>query len=1074
MRCLTVTLLSCLACSVLFSAEHKGDILEVPKEFQFGIFASEPTIDSPCSVATTPTGEIFICQDPLNVRCHESNTARLVKLVDSDGDGKADKITVFADKVNAARGLLWVNGTLYAMQQPFLTAYRDTDNDGVSDTKDVLIEGIGPTPEKVPPDHAISGLTMAIDGWLYIACGDQGVPNAKAKDGSTLQNLGGGIVRVRPDGTEMELFVKGLRNIYDVCIDPYLNAFTRDNTNDGGGWNVRLSHVVQTANFGYPSLYKSYGDEIIQPLADYGGGSGTGGMWIHEPALPDGYNNNLFTSDWGRSRIYRILLEPSGGTYKPTQEDFLKGGRPVDMTCDAMGHIYVADWTVSRNAYGANKGPSGRIIRIVPNENKATPFPDLAKASDADLIGFLGAPSQTLRLNAQQVLLGRGKKAENIAALEKMVESGAPLFARVAAMFTLKQMAGKDAQAALLKYAQKDELRALAFRALTDRKKELDGLTIEPFVAGLKDSNPAVRLAACISLSRLGKPEAAAALVPVTADSEGNVSHTAFMALRTLQAYDACLAALGKSPDETAGAFRALRGMHVPAAVSAMIARAGTEKDEALKTELIRTLARLHFTEGEWDGSWFGTRPDTRGPYFRNGTWDQSPVIAQFLSNTLKNGNEAEKLAVLESMARFQILSPELQTGLTVAAEGGGKMQSEARKIVVQMKDLNDEALPILEKLALDSNESKDLRSDAVMAFERVKGDKKVAALSALMPKLSDDRDLSISAHAVLLKAEDNAAAKAEIEKAWKDDKRLPILLEAIGRAKAGNMAGKVRSHFTSADSAVRVAAINAAGALEDGGAIVPLLDLVEKDIERAAAAKALVRITPRKIDFGKLPEIAEKAINAAKAIPAGSDSAVIKNVFDFMKGACNETRLTDDDRKRLQSLQPKAPSAKGAGGKRIADMKPEEVLSKVLSVPGKPEIGKEMFVKLTCVNCHALSTDEKPKGPYLGDIGVRNQRAQMAQSVLQPNSVIAQGFETHLITLNSGERVEGFMVGDSADSLELRNVQGESKTIAKSDIKARKETKNSVMPEGLLDALSVEDFANLLSYLESLKGAKK
>ena len=56
---------------------------------------------------------------------------------------------------------------------------------------------------------------------------------------------GGGIARVRPDGTELELVSRGQRNIYDVAISPLLDLFTRDNTNDGGGWNVRLSHVPQ-------------------------------------------------------------------------------------------------------------------------------------------------------------------------------------------------------------------------------------------------------------------------------------------------------------------------------------------------------------------------------------------------------------------------------------------------------------------------------------------------------------------------------------------------------------------------------------------------------------------------------------------------------------------------------------------------------------------------------------------------------------------------------------------------------------------------------------------------------------
>ena len=60
-----------------------------------------------------------------------------------------------------------------------------------------------------------------------------------------------------------------LRNILDACIDPYMNIFTRDNTNDGGGWDIRFSHVIQTAEYGYPSWYKNFPEEIMPALADY-------------------------------------------------------------------------------------------------------------------------------------------------------------------------------------------------------------------------------------------------------------------------------------------------------------------------------------------------------------------------------------------------------------------------------------------------------------------------------------------------------------------------------------------------------------------------------------------------------------------------------------------------------------------------------------------------------------------------------------------------------------------------------------------------------------------------------------
>ncbi len=83
----------------------------------------------------------------------------------------------------------------------------------------------------------------------------------------------------------------GMRNIYDVAIDPYMNVFTRDNTNDGGGWNIRFSHQVQSGEYGYPVLFKHFTDKIIPVLVDVGGGSGIGALFMDEPTWPDQYNH---------------------------------------------------------------------------------------------------------------------------------------------------------------------------------------------------------------------------------------------------------------------------------------------------------------------------------------------------------------------------------------------------------------------------------------------------------------------------------------------------------------------------------------------------------------------------------------------------------------------------------------------------------------------------------------------------------------------------------------------------------------------------------------------------------------
>jgi len=122
------------------------------------------------------------------------------------------------------------NGTLYVLHPPRLTAFHDDNGDGASDRTDVLVDGIGFDLKHRGADHTTNGFRLGIDGWLYIALGDYGFVSATGKNGNSLQLHGGGVVRVRTDGTGLEIVSRGQRNIYDAAVDPLQNAFTRDNT----------------------------------------------------------------------------------------------------------------------------------------------------------------------------------------------------------------------------------------------------------------------------------------------------------------------------------------------------------------------------------------------------------------------------------------------------------------------------------------------------------------------------------------------------------------------------------------------------------------------------------------------------------------------------------------------------------------------------------------------------------------------------------------------------------------------------------------------------------------------------
>ncbi|MFO0886250.1 MAG: hypothetical protein U0894_19075 [Pirellulales bacterium] len=94
--------------------------------------------------------------------------------------------------------------------------------------------------------------------------------------------FGGGVARVQADGTGLETVSQGQRNIYDVAVDPLMNLYTRDNTNDGGGWNVRFGPCDSEWKLWLSTAVRRFSREIVQPLADYSGSSPCGSMYIDE------------------------------------------------------------------------------------------------------------------------------------------------------------------------------------------------------------------------------------------------------------------------------------------------------------------------------------------------------------------------------------------------------------------------------------------------------------------------------------------------------------------------------------------------------------------------------------------------------------------------------------------------------------------------------------------------------------------------------------------------------------------------------------------------------------------------
>ena len=494
-----------------------------PADLSFSKFSGNDVTPSPACICAAATGEVYVGVDLLGSLGKGSGKGSVVRLVDTDHDGIADSHTVFA-MIDNPRGLISMGDKLYVLHTVIpaetgkltgmhLSVLEDKNRDGVADgPPKYLIKDISVAKHNQDrgADHTTNGISMGIDGWIYIAVGDFGFVDATGTDGTKLTMLGGGVVRVRPDGSGMEIYTHGTRNIYDVAIDPQLNIFTRENTNDGGGWNVRFSHHIQSGEYGYPILFKNFTEEILPALEDLGGGSGTGSLFLDEPGWPEKYNRQPLMVDWGRNQIFIHRLEMDGPSFTQKPEDFIGLSQPTDLDVDGSGRLYIAAW----DGAGYKGNPErGFIQRVVPQGWTYKAFPDLTKLDQAALFKELDSPSAVARLTSQQELLTRGDKVTASLVLALAKDASKPAYHRIAAIFTYKQLLGAKANPALLALTKDEAIREFALRALTDRLTELDGITIDPFIDALKNGSPRIQAAAAVSLGRLGKKEAAGALL---------------------------------------------------------------------------------------------------------------------------------------------------------------------------------------------------------------------------------------------------------------------------------------------------------------------------------------------------------------------------------------------------------------------------------------------------------------------------------------------------------------------------------------------------------------------------------
>ena len=192
--------------------EKRFPPLKVPPQFKATLFACDPLIEYPSVLAVGPrSNSIFLAHDymiGLGEKIDRRDEVRLVE--DADGDGYADKSIVWAGGFNSIQGLACHDGRVFVMHSPLLTVLRDSKGGGVADERRDVLSGLGWPPEKSTDRlHGANGVVAGHDGWLYLALGDRGC-DVRRPEGDRLVLNGGGILRCRPDGSDLHVFSTGV------------------------------------------------------------------------------------------------------------------------------------------------------------------------------------------------------------------------------------------------------------------------------------------------------------------------------------------------------------------------------------------------------------------------------------------------------------------------------------------------------------------------------------------------------------------------------------------------------------------------------------------------------------------------------------------------------------------------------------------------------------------------------------------------------------------------------------------------------------------------------------------------
>ncbi|MDQ3623973.1 MAG: dehydrogenase, partial [Verrucomicrobiota bacterium] len=429
--------------------------------FRIEVVAAEPLVEAPIAMSFDDQGRLYVCEmggymPDVEGTGEDQPIGRIKRLEDENGDGVMDKATIFVDKLVLPRAVIAIGGGALVAEPPELILYRDTNEDGVADHKQVIATDFGN--RKGQPEHMANTPVWALDNWIYSAMHPTRFRYGSDK-WATERDRGRGQWGMSQDDYGRLVFNS---NSDLLRADVIPNAYFDRNPNFSGAAGLNLQVIKDQSVWPErptPGVNRGYGDELRED-GSLKKATAAGGAVIYRGDLfPEAYRGNAFIPEPAGNLVKRLIVAEKDGLLDgrnatpgtefltSTDERF----RPVTAANGPDGALYLVDmyrgvlqhsgflthYLVANIKERQLEQPldRGRIYRVLPENAKprAVKLPQQA----AQIVPLLAHANGWVRDTAQRVLVERADRS--IASeLEKMAGGDPSPLARLHTLWTLE------------------------------------------------------------------------------------------------------------------------------------------------------------------------------------------------------------------------------------------------------------------------------------------------------------------------------------------------------------------------------------------------------------------------------------------------------------------------------------------------------------------------------------------------------------------------------------------------------------------------------------------------------------